>query len=159
MSGKLPPGGHEAVDALEIIEQPLEPLPLFGPSTPELGRSTEPSPQEQLDAVGMAVEIWRLGARLKRVAPLLPSKELRPLESSVAKLGEFLERAGLSTDDPEGRSYTEGEQLEVLLFEQSPGLTRPTVLQTVKPAIYRRGILIGRAEVVVGVPPAADAGP
>ncbi|MBI5545254.1 MAG: hypothetical protein HY901_15295 [Deltaproteobacteria bacterium] len=117
--------------------------------------SSSPAASEALFAV--AIEAWRMKARVVRLKDLLSAKELRALEISVTKMEEALLGAGVQLDDPQGRPFHEGDPLEVLLFEPSPGLARATVLQTVKPAILMAGKLVRRAEVVVGTPGEAAA--
>lgn len=105
----------------------------------------------------LAVEVWRLRGRLGRLRELVDGRELRPLEATVAKMEEVLRGAGVEIDDPQGRPYHDGELLQVLLFEPSPGLERPMVLQTVKPAIRLGGRGFKPAEVIVGTPAEAPA--
>ncbi|MGC4119324.1 MAG: hypothetical protein QM765_33115 [Myxococcales bacterium] len=100
----------------------------------------------------LAVEVWRLKGRFAKLSETVPAKEKRPLESAVAKMEEALSAAGVATEDPEGRPYHDGDPFEVLLFEPTPALARPTVLQTVKPAVLVAGKVVRRAEVVVGTP-------
>jgi hypothetical protein len=118
------------------------------PSAPQ-----PPSQPPGADALcGLAVEVWRMKGRLARLREVAPPKELRPLESALAKMEEVLQAAAVEIDDPQGRPYHEGEPYEVLLFEPSPGLARPMVLQTVKPLVRVGGKLARRGEVVVGTP-------
>lgn len=115
-----------------------------------------PAPQAAAAApevlAAIAVEAWRLKGRLARLKETLAAKEARPIESAVAKMEEALAGAGIQTEDPQGRPYHDGDPFEVLLFEPTPGLARPTVTQTVKPAVLVNGRLARRAEVVVGTP-------
>ncbi len=132
-----------------------------GPSAPS-ATSTHPSHpshqshqshQSHADTLAaLAVEVWRLKGRLARLTDAVPSKEKRPLETAVAKMEEALAASGVTTDDPEGRPYHDGDPFEVLLFEPTPALARPTVVQTVKPAVLVAGKVSRRAEVVVGTP-------
>ena len=91
--------------------------------------------------------------------PLLPPKEARPLEASVLRMEELLVEARVTIDDPTGRPYAEGERHEVLLFEAHADVTRPTIAQTVKPAVFIEGVLFKPAEVVVATPLAGAAAP
>jgi len=154
-----PPSRLLTEGPLAIRDAPLELGSLdLNAWMPELGRAGAPLPPptavapsaEALPA--LAVEVWRLKGRLARLAESVPAKELRPLESAIAKIEESLVAAGVQTEDPQGRPFHEGDPFEVLLFEPSPALARPTVLQTVKPAVLIAGKLARRAEVVVGTP-------
>jgi hypothetical protein len=152
-------------DPLSLDEAPL---PLVPPLPPTAGSPVTPSAGAPAVAASgldlerlcaFAVELWRMKTRLARALPLLPAKEGRPFETSVAKLEELLGEWGLSVEDPSGRPYVEGERLEVLLFEPHADLQRPTIVQTVKPSVYRHGVLAKPAQVIVGTPQEAEKAP
>lgn len=160
---KLPAVRLAADGPLAIKDAPLEvgpldlsawmpPLPAVpsAPAAPSAAAASEP-------LAAMAVEVWRLKGRLAKLSEAVPAKEKRPLESAVAKMEEALAAAGVTTEDPEGRPFHDGDPFEVLLFEPAPSLSRPTVLQTVKPAVLVAGKVHRRAEVVVGTPGEAPA--
>ncbi len=100
----------------------------------------------------LAIEVWRVKGRLSRTLPLLPSKDARPLETSVLRMEELLVDAHVTIDDPTGRPYAEGERHEVLLFEPHAEVVRPTIAQTVKPAVFVEGVLFKPAEIIVATP-------
>jgi len=106
----------------------------------------------------MAIELWRLQTRLGRLRELVAEKELRPVESSVSKMEEVLRRSEIQVEDLTGRPYHEGDTIEVRLFEPSPQLARPVVVQTVKPSVLHRGRVVRQAEVIVGVPASSEEG-
>ena len=153
--GARAPGPFAIDDApMEIGELDMSawlPLPPTG-AAKEPATSAAPAPQGTEALTGLAVEVWRMKGRLARLREVAPAKELRPLESALAKMEEVLAAATVELDDPQGRPYHEGEPYEVLLFEPSPGLARPMVLQTVKPLVRVGGKLAKRGEVVVGTP-------
>jgi hypothetical protein len=142
---------------LSITDAPMEVGPLdlgaWLPPPKAISLPVTQQPQPDVDALAtLAIEAWRIKGRLAKLHETLAAKELRPLEISLAKMEEALATAGVLLDDPQGRPFHEGDPLEVLLFEPSPGLARSTVLQTVKPAVRVAGKLSRRAEVVVGTP-------
>ena len=139
-------------DAFKIDEEPMPVLPLEVPVVATSGPAL--SKGSNLLA-SVAIELWRIKTRLARALPLLPVKEARPLETSVLRMEELLAEAGVTIEDPVGRPYVEGERLEVLLFEPSAEVTRPTIVQTVKPSIYQNQVLLKPAEVIVATPGAA----
>lgn len=149
-------GVARASDPLHIDEQPLDCVPLVtrvgGGTGVAAQAAREASAVERLDLCALAIELWRIRSRLQRVTPLLPARDARPLESSLARIEGLLVAAGVTTDDPEGRPYAEGDRVDVLLFEPHETLERATVLQTVKPAVLRDGSRVRSAEVIVGVP-------
>lgn len=142
-------------DPFELRETPLEVGPMdlsawLPAPVAAAAANVEPGSGEPLP--GLAVEVWRLRGRLGRLGELLQAKELRPVEAAVARMEELLRAASVELEDPAGRPFREGEPVEVLLFEPSPGLERPMVLQTVKPGVRVGGRLVRRPEVVVGTP-------
>ena len=152
-----------ADDPLSICERPMDPgqldLSAWLPppaAAPAAGVGAAPAAGTTEALCALSVEVWRLKGRLARLTEVLPAKELRPLQSSISKMEEALAGGGVQVDDPQGRPYHEGDPLEVLVFEPSPGLSRPTVLQTVKPAVLLGGKVSRRAEVVVGTPGKAE---
>lgn len=119
--------------------------------------------------VVLGVEVWRARGRLAKAAEASAklaavggaeagdARLLRHLESSIEKMNEALQSLGLRADDPAGRSWDERDAVKVLVFEPTPGLTRPRVLEVVKPTLYLGDSLLAAGEVVVGVPPSDDA--
>jgi hypothetical protein len=104
----------------------------------------------------LAIEAWRLKGQLARLRELLPDAEQRAVESAVGKMEELLRQASVELEDPKGRLFREGELLEALRFEPSPGLSQPTVLQTIRPLVRVGGQPACRGQVVVGTPIPAD---
>jgi hypothetical protein len=143
-------------DPLALDEQPLPIAPLGELAPPAATALTAPlasaSPHSLERMAAFAIELWRVKTRLNRALPLLPAKEGRPLETSVTKLEELLCEIGLTVEDPAGRPYVEGERLDVLLFEPHAEVSKPTIVQTVKPAVFHQGLLLKLAQVIVAVP-------
>lgn len=63
---------------------------------------------------------------------------------------------GLEIQDHDGAPFDSGLSLEVLVFEEQPGLTREVVLETVRPSVYFRGERIQMGQVIVGRPASED---
>lgn len=107
--------------------------------------------------LAMALEVWRLETRLTAVESKLGPAQAKLLHASVRRMFELLSDVGFTIEDPTGRPYVEGERIEVLVFEPTVDLQRSTIIETVKPAIYRDSKLAAAAEVIVGVPAGATA--
>jgi hypothetical protein len=72
---------------------------------------------------------------------------------------DALARAGVRTLDFTGRPYDPGLLgVQALAIEPRPGLTRETVIETVRPGVYVHDACIQEAQVLVGVPVAPVAG-
>lgn len=77
----------------------------------------------------------------------------RHVESAVGALAG----AGIEILDPTGRPYDTGLiGLEVIAFEDTPGIARETVVETIRPGVYINGRCVQESQVVVGVPARAD---
>lgn len=150
MSETTPP---PAENGIALDEQPMEVRPF------PLGVSARAPVSNAPMLCALAIEVWRVKSRLSRALPLLPPKEGRPLETSVLRMEELLVEARVTIDDPTGRPYADGERHEVLLFEAHADVTRPTIAQTVKPAVFVDGVLFKPAEVIVATPPAGAVAP
>jgi hypothetical protein len=73
---------------------------------------------------------------------------------------EALSDAGLVVRDHDGETFRPGRSLEVLVRHDDPTLTTETVLETVRPSIYRGDRRIQMGQVIVGCPsePGSDTG-
>lgn len=65
---------------------------------------------------------------------------------------ETLAEAGVEAEDYEGLAWDPGMSLEVLTYELRRGMERETVVETVRPSVYRAGRRIQRGQVIVGHP-------
>ena len=60
--------------------------------------------------------------------------------------------AGLTVADHDGRVFDPGLALEVVAYEPRPGTKAETVLETVRPCVYRSGRRVQIGQVVVAAP-------
>jgi hypothetical protein len=123
------------------------------PETP--ARAAQPAPDLTDDAVArVATDLWR--ARRKVAGPRAqeqPDRAVRMAGRHLAGAAGHLDQAGISVHDHDGQPYVLGLELVVLAEEHNPGVTRPTITETVRPTVRRAGRVIQLAEVIVGVPP------
>ncbi|MDT3438452.1 MULTISPECIES: hypothetical protein [unclassified Pseudofrankia] len=110
---------------------------------------------EPRDIARVATELWRLRRQLTPAgAPVAPEarRALRRLDA----VGDVLAAAGVEVQDHDGAPYDSGQNLMVLAFEQTDGLTDERVVQTLRPSVYLGGRLAQAGEVIVGTPPRPD---
>ncbi|HEX2133600.1 MAG TPA: hypothetical protein VHH15_18810 [Actinophytocola sp.] len=100
--------------------------------------------------VEVATAVWRLGNKADRADRADGDRTARYVRGVV----DALVGAGVETRQYDGAAYDSGLRLRVLAFQQVPGLDREEVIETVRPAVFLRGDLIGMGEVIVGTPPA-----
>ena len=101
----------------------------------------------------IATNIWR--ARNKMVDPVTdePKDEMRRVFRHVDEIFDSVEEMGLQIVDPTGKPYDTGMAVKVITFEETPGLLREEITETIKPSIIWEGRLLQMGEVIVGSPP------
>ncbi|WP_245685521.1 hypothetical protein [Streptomyces yerevanensis] len=109
--------------------------------------------------LGAALGIWRALRKLDQGAGPLSAAELRQVRRQVHASRQALADDGLEIQEHDGAPFDSGLSLEVLVFEEQPGLTREVVLETVRPSVYFRGERIQMGQVIVGRPAPEDALP
>jgi hypothetical protein len=100
----------------------------------------------------IATQAWR--ARTKMIDPLSGDtrdemkRVIRHVDAIISTLTGF----GFEIKDHTGDAFDYGQPLRLIATQPALGLTRETVLETLKPTIYWRGQIIQSGEVIVGVP-------
>ncbi|MFG2777818.1 hypothetical protein ACGFY7_08135 [Streptomyces prunicolor] len=102
--------------------------------------------------LGAAVGIWRALRKLDQGDGHLSGADLRHVRRQVHASRQALADDGLKIQDHDGMPFDPGLSLEVLVFEEEPGLPHEVVLETVRPTVYLRGERIQVGQVVVGRP-------
>ncbi|MDR3082898.1 MAG: hypothetical protein LBV60_18575 [Streptomyces sp.] len=103
--------------------------------------------------VGAATAVWRALRMLERGKGELSTAERRQVRRYVQASRQALADDGVEVYDHDGAAFHPGQSLEVLDFQDEPGLDRPTVLRTERPSVFYRGERIQMGKVVVGRPP------
>jgi hypothetical protein len=106
-------------------------------------------------AVDLATGIWRIRRRMLKDGSEggeAIGKAFRYVESAWDSLG----RAKIEVRDHDGERYSNGMAVKVLAFQLDGGLSRETVVETIKPSVYYQDVLVQWGEVIVGVPPKAE---
>ena len=102
----------------------------------------------------LATGLWRIRERMidPKSGEALP--EMRKVLRHVERMVEEFRDAGIEIGDHTGQFLPEigASSIKVLAYEPREGLSRETVIETVKPSIYLRGRLIQMGEVIVGRP-------
>lgn len=96
--------------------------------------------------------IWRFRERTFDPETDRP-REITPEASRFFQAGwRTLERARVTVRGHTGEAWVEGRQLDVVHSERSADVTRPTIIDTVKPTIRVDGVTIQNGQVIVAVP-------
>jgi hypothetical protein len=101
----------------------------------------------------LCTEIWRLkkkvSAEMKR-GGLSESQ----IPRYVQRIDRALESANVLIHDHAGEKYMPGQAVKVISFQQCDDIPvgEERVIETVKPTIYRDGVVVKQGEVVIGTP-------
>jgi hypothetical protein len=71
---------------------------------------------------------------------------------NLRAIAERLDEAGVRIHDHDGVEFDIGMALEVIAYEPRPNLSKETVVETVRPSVYRAGQSIQIGQVIVGTP-------
>ena len=77
---------------------------------------------------------------------------MKKLYRHIEAIDDALVQAGVQTIDIAGRTYDTGMALKVVCFEETPGLLKEAIKETIKPSVKWHGSLIQTGEVIVGTP-------
>ena len=116
--------------------------------------SSEELNRDMIEAVAnVAVDLWKLDQRLKaqenKIETAVYQTLHRPLESAIQKM----KQKGINIIDHINTAYDPGMDEKVLTTEERAGSSFDLVAETIKPTIFYKDSIIGRGEIIVGVPP------
>lgn len=144
------------------ITEPTETRPAQPPAQPQpADESTveEPvpdaAPSDDLpDGVlaDVATNLWRTRRKLTQSDDEGQSRAQRQAHRHLLAAWETFTQAGLEIHDFDGTRFDAGMSLEVLAYEARPDVTGETVLETIRPAVYRQGRCIQLGQVIVAQP-------
>lgn len=155
--------GSEQRVALEQLLERIPPAPCLESSgvdcpDPQLKPSTaDQRPLDEKALADAATNLWRAQRRLAGDGDRTSSRE-RQVSRHLRTVREALAEAGLVVQDHDGDAFHPGRSLEALVFQEEPGLSTETVLETVRPSVYLHHHRIQMGQVIVGSP-APDPGP
>lgn len=101
------------------------------------------------DLTDLAIELWRLEKRLKKVNEKLSEDENKAFRNSIEKLGRFVKKNDLEVIDYTGQTYNVGMNLDILASEKDSQLEQDIIFETHEPAVSHKGILIKKAKVII----------
>lgn len=107
-------------------------------------------------AASIATNAWRAKTRMVDPDTGEAKEEMRRVCRHIEAIIENLKQLGVETMDPVGRTYDPGMALKVVSFEQTPGLSKEEIKETIKPSVSWQGHLIQMGEVIVGTPVASE---
>ena len=147
----------EALAALRQLQAALaNPTPAPTPVAREEPRApaSEPEEAEALSTAlgGLATQVWRARSRIIDPVTGEPREEMKRVHRHVEGALDVLKQMGLTMNDWVNQPYDAGLPVKVLTFQPTPGLTRDTILEAVRPTVIWKDRLLQLGEVVVGIP-------
>jgi len=138
--GSMPP-----VVVPEPEPVPAAPVPAAAPATDlaELGGLL----------AGLATQVWRARNRIIDPDTGEPREEMRRVHRHIEGAFEALGLMGLTLKDWLNQPYDPGLPVKVLTFQPTPGVTRDTVLEAVRPTVIWKDQIVQMGEVIVSIPP------
>jgi hypothetical protein len=100
----------------------------------------------------IATGLWRIRRRMLEPGSDEPVAAMRGAFRHLQATWDVLSEAGIEIQDHTGWAYDPGLSLNVLAHQPTGGIGREEVVETVKPSVYLRGVMIQMGDVVVGVP-------
>ena len=115
-------------------------------------RPVEVLPPVTATLVSVATNAWRAKNKMVDGDTGEAREEMRRVFRHIEGIFTAFEELGLRTIDPTGKAYDSGMALKVISFEETPGLSREEITETIKPSITWEGRLLQTGEVIVGTP-------
>lgn len=140
---------HEPPPAPDPLEEPLpEPSPEPSPDP----APAEPAATDLDDGTvaDIATNMWRVMKRFSGDGEV--SRAQRMAMRNLTAMSERLDAAGIRVQDHDGIPWDPGMSLKAIAYEPRPNVERETVVETVRPTVYRGGQCIQFGHVIVGVP-------
>jgi hypothetical protein len=130
-------------------------IPAVATAEPE----PEPVADQPADVVmaDLATNLWRVAKKLtgEQNGDAARGRRMASRHAQAAK--ESLAEAGIQVQDHDGTPFHPGLSLDVIAYEERPGTASETVVETVRPSVYRAGRCIQTGQVVVAQPVAQPA--
>lgn len=117
-------------------------------------REQEPEPRaiDEKALAAIATNAWRAKIKMVDSDTGEAKEDMRRVYRHIESIFESLKSIGIEAIDPIGRAYDSGMALKVISFEQTPGLSKEEIKETVKPSVTWQRRLIQVGEVIVGTP-------
>ena len=112
-------------------------------------------PSDETMAAGLAAlatNVWRTKGKMIDPATGEPREENRRAYRHVEAALEAFAQLGVRLSDWHDEPFDAGLPVKVLSFQPTPELTRDTIVEVVRPAVFWHDRLLQVGEVIVGIP-------
>lgn len=150
-----PPPGPSPAEPVLAEPAPAEPTaaePAPVEPAPVEPTAAEPTAADLDDGTvaDIATNMWRVMKRFSGDGEV--SKAQRMAMRNLTAMSERLDAAGIRVQDHDGTPWDPGMSLKAIAYEPRPNVEQETVVETVRPTVYRGGQCIQFGHVIVGVP-------
>jgi hypothetical protein len=136
-----------------------ESYPEIPDPVPETVREVEPVRPEPVEdqaadvvMADLATNLWRVTKKLTGEQNGDAARGRRMASRHAQAAQESLAEAGIQVQDHDGTPFHPGLSLDVIAYEARPGTVSETVVETVRPSVYRAGRCIQTGQVIVAQP-------
>ncbi len=144
---RFPPEFRIAEPQDRPVSAASEPKP---PSEPE--PTSAPADLDDRTIADVATNMWRVLKRFSENGDGEVSKAQRMATRNLGAMSDRLSEAGVRVQDHDGMVWDPGLALKAIAHEPRPNVERETVVETVRPSVYRGERCIQFGHVIVGVP-------
>jgi hypothetical protein len=143
-----------AMEEWRRSQTPAAPGPVAAPAAAPATALADSTPAEGFGAAigNLATHVWRAKNKMVDAKTGLPHEETKRAYRHVEAAIEALQQLEVTMQDWLHQSYDAGLPVKVLTFQPTPGLTRDTVVEVIRPAVIWKNQLLQLGEVVVGIP-------
>lgn len=120
---------------------------------PDKGLSITISEESICFLSDLSLSLWRLEKRMIKPGTDEPLEEMSRAYSSLASVWNVLIQAGVTVREHNGLLYDTRLPLIVIGYQNTSGISEPTIIETIKPTVYLHGNPVQYGEVIVGTPP------
>jgi hypothetical protein len=121
-------------------------------TTRTAGRHIIPMPA----MTAIATNVWKAKSKMLDAVSGEVREEMKRVYRHVEAALENLREIGFEVKDHTGDTFDYGQSLKVITTQPTQGITRETVIETIKPTIYWQQQLVQTGEVVIATPAAPD---
>lgn len=100
----------------------------------------------------VSTHVWRAKAKMVDPATGTPREDMRRVYRHIEGAVDALTQGGVVMQDWLNQPYDVGLPVKVLSYQPTPGITRDTILETLRPAVIWNGRMLQLGEVIVGTP-------
>lgn len=131
---------------------------------PDIPAAAQEEPEPVIDQpadvvmADLATNLWRVAKKLTGEQNGDATRGRRMASRHAQAAQESLAEAGIQVQDHDGTPFHPGLSLDVIAYEARPGTASETVVETVRPSVYRAGRCIQTGQVIVAQPVAQPEG-